>query len=187
MVESYKKFAGGVDNAGGLLPLEGGFKYQQITLNPVDAQMLENRSFNVEDICRWFKVPPFMVGHTEKSTSWGSGLEQQNTGVATYTLRPYLRRIELKGQAKLLSPYEQNKYMIEFNLDALLRADAKNRAAYWTSALQNGWMSRNDVRSKENLPPVEGGDELTIQLNLMPLNRLGKEQANETGNQKPGV
>lgn len=183
----YSDYAAGPENAGGLLPLEAGFKYQQLGMNPADAQMLENRAFSVEDICRWFKVPPYMVGHTEKSTSWGSGLEQQNTGFATYTLRPYLRRIEQKGQVKLLTPAERGEYFIEFNLDALLRADAQARAALWSSALQNGWMTRNEVRSKDNLPPVNGGDVLTVQANMVPLDRLGQERGNGTTDEKPGL
>lgn len=188
MRKVFSGYAAGPQNAGGLIPLEAGFKYQQLTINPVDAQMLENRSFSVEDICRWFKVPPYMVGHTEKSTSWGSGLEQQNTNFATYTLRPYLRRIEAKARTKLLSPAERQKYQIEFNLDALLRADAQARANLYSSAVQNGWQTRNEVRAKENLPPVDGGDVLTVQSNMMTLEQLGKETENDgTGNPQPGV
>lgn len=185
MREVYSGYASGPQNAGGLIPLEAGFKYQQLTINPVDAQMLENRSFSVEDICRWFKVPPYMVGHTEKSTSWGSGLEQQNTNFATYTLRPYLRRIEAKAKVKLLTPAERQKYQIEFNLDALLRADAQARANLYSSAVQNGWQTRNEVRAKENLPPVDGGDVLTVQSNMLPLDLLEEfilKNKRETGN-----
>lgn len=135
--------------------------------------MLENRAFNVEDICRWFRVPPFMVGHTEKSTSWGSGLEQQGQGFATYTLRPYLARIESAIQKKLIPLADRKLYLAEFNLDGLLRADSAGRAAHYSTALQNGWMNRDQVRAKENMGKIPGGDVYTVQSNLLPLDKIG--------------
>ena len=84
----------GTVNAGKIMTLQAGFKFQPISLPPEDAQMLQTRGFNIEEICRWFRVPPWMIGHTEKVTSWGSGMEQQNIGFLTYALRPYLTRIE---------------------------------------------------------------------------------------------
>ena len=174
------KAVGGLRNAGGLLPLEAGYKYQQISMSPADAQMLENRSFNVEDICRWFRVPPFMVGHTEKSTSWGSGLEQQGQGFATYTLRPYLARIESAIKKKLIPAKDRNTYLAEFNLDGLLRADSAGRARHYSTALQNGWMNRNEVRAKENAGKIEGGDIYTVQSNLISLDKVGQQQATPT-------
>jgi len=186
------KMAGGVKNAGGVMVFEGGYKYQQISINPVDAQMLGNRSFNVEDICRWFRVPPHMVGHTEKTTSWGTGIEQQTQGFATYTLRPYLARIESAMQKKLIPLLDQRKYVIEFNLEGLLRADSAGRANFYSTALQNGWMSRNDVRAKENMGKIEGGDIYTVQSNMLPLDKIGQQQAQEgddngNGKQEPAV
>ena len=142
-------------------------------MNPADAQMLENRSFNVEDICRWFRVPPFMVGHTEKSTSWGSGLEQQGQGFATYTLKPYLDRIESAIQKKLIPVKDQFTYFAEFNLDGLLRADAEGRAKSYATGLQNGYYSRDEVRAKENMGKIPGGDVYTVQANLLPLDKIG--------------
>lgn len=171
--EWISKMAGGVKNSGGLLVFEAGYKYQQMSMNPVDAQMLENRAFNVEDICRWFRVPPYLVGHTEKSTSWGTGLEQQNIAFATYTLRPYLSRIESAVRKWLIRPAEQSKYVAEFNLEGLLRADSAGRAAHYSTALQNGWMNRNEVRAKENMGKIPGGDLYTAQSNLLSLERLG--------------
>lgn len=187
------KMAGSLRNAGGLLVLEGGYKFQQVSMNPVDAQMLENRSFNVEDICRWFRVPPFMVGHTEKSTSWGTGLEQQGQGFATYTLRPYLARIESAIQKKLISSAERREYLVEFNLEGLLRADSAGRATHYSTALQNGWMNRDDVRRKENMGQIPGGNVYTVQSNMLPLDKIGdmsrfnKGTSDGTGTQKPTV
>ena len=171
-----QKMAGGLKNAGGMMVFEGGYTPHQISMNPVDAQMLENRAFNVEDICRWFRVPPFMVGHTEKSTSWGSGLEQQGLGFATYTLRPYLARIESAIRKKLIPLSERNLYVAEFNLEGLLRADSAGRAAHYSTALQNGWMSRDEVRAKENAGKIPGGDIYTVQSNLLPLDKIGQQQ-----------
>lgn len=168
-----QKMAGGLKNAGGAIVLEGGYQVKQFSMNPADAQMLENRSFNVEDICRWFRVPPFMVGHTEKSTSWGSGLEQQGQAFATYTLKPYLDRIEAAIHKKLIPAKDQGLYLAEFNLDGLLRADSAGRAAHYSTSLQNGWMNRNEVRAKENLGKIEGGDIHTVQANLLPLDKIG--------------
>lgn len=171
--EWVSKMAGGLKGAGGLLVLEGGYQYNQLSMNPADAQMLENRSFNVEDICRWFRVPPYLVGHTEKSTSWGTGLEQQNTGFATYTLRPYLSRIESAIKKWLIPLPEQSKYVAEFNLEGLLRADSAGRSAFYRNALQDGWMCRDDVRAKENMSKIPGGDIFTVQANLIPLDMVG--------------
>ena len=186
-----QKMAGGLRGSGGLLVLEAGYKYQQISMNPADAQMLENRSFNVEDICRWFRVPPFMVGHTEKSTSWGSGLEQQGQGFATYTLRPYLARIESAIRKKLIPLADRKLYLAEFNIDGLLRADSTGRAALYSTYSQNGVMNRNEIRAKENMGKIPGGDIYTVQANLLPLEQVGrqnpKEQKDGTGTQEPTV
>lgn len=164
----------GSRNAGGVFTLEAGLKFKPITMNPEDAQLLETRSFAVEDICRWFRVPPFMVGHTEKSTSWGTGLEQQNIGFLTYALRPYLTRIEQAIKRQLIPRVQRGTLFAEFNLEGLLRADSQGRAALYSQAAQNGWMTRNEIRSKDNLPPLPGGDQLTVQSNLVPLDRLGE-------------
>ncbi len=157
-------------NAGKIMVLEGGLKYQNVTMNPEAAQMLESRSFSIEEICRWFRVPPFMVGHTSKQSSWASSLEGMNLQFLTHTLRPLLVNIEQEISRCLLNGEED--LFAEFSVEGLLRADSAGRAAYYTSALQNGWMSRNDVRRLENMPPIEGGDLYTVQLNLTPLEDL---------------
>ena len=147
------------------------------TLNPEDAQMLESRSFSIEEICRWFRVPPFMVGHTTKQSSWASSVEGMNLLFLTNTLRPMLVNIEQEISRCLLNGDED--LFAEFSVEGLLRADSAGRAAYYTTALQNGWMSRNDVRRLENLPPIEGGDIYTVQLNLTPLEDLRKNSTAE--------
>lgn len=169
-LRGYMQAFTGSKNAGKIMVLEGGLKYQNVTMNPEAAQMLESRSFSIEEICRWFRVPPFMVGHTSKQSSWASSLEGMNLQFLTHTLRPLLVNIEQEiGRCLLDSDVE---VFAEFSVEGLLRADSAGRAAYYTSALQNGWMSRNDVRRLENMPPIEGGDIYTVQLNLTQLKNL---------------
>ena len=169
-LRSYMAAFTGSKNAGKIMVLEGGLKYQGVTMNPEDAQMLESRSFSIEEICRWFRVPSFMVGHTTKQSSWASSLEGMNLQFLTHTLRPLLVNIEQEIGRCLLD--SDDEVFAEFSVEGLLRADSAGRAAYYTSALQNGWMSRNDVRRLENMPPIEGGDIYTVQLNLTQLKNL---------------
>lgn len=157
-------------NAGKIMVLEGGLKYQGVTMTPEASQMLESRSFGIEEICRWWRVPPYMVGHVTKQSSWASSLEGMNLLFLTHTLRPLLVNIEQEIARCLLNDDEE--LFAEFSVEGLLRADSAGRSAYYTSALQNGWMSRNDVRRLENMPPIEGGDIYTVQLNLTQLKNL---------------
>lgn len=168
----------GAINAGESPLLEAGMDAKTIGINPKDAQLLESRAFSVEEICRWFRVPPHMVGHSEKSTSWGTGIEQQMIGFLQFTLRPWLTRIEQHINSDLLTPVEQMRYYAEFNIEGLLRGDSTARKEFYSSALQNGWMNRNQVAAMENQPALPGGDIYTVQSNLIPLDQLG--QANDT-------
>lgn len=164
----------GTSNTGKLMVLEGGASYVPLGINPDDAQMLETRSFNIEEICRWFRVPPSMVGHGTAASNWGTGLEQQMIGFLTFALRPYLTRIEQAIKKSLLTAVERQKYFAEFSIEGLMRADSAARAAFYASAAQNGWLTRNEIRALENWPAKDGGDELTVQSNLIPLSLLGK-------------
>lgn len=169
-----EKFVGSM-NAGRPMVLEGGTKWEQLTINPDDAQMLESRGFSVEEVCRFFGVPPFMIGHTEKSTSWGTGLEQQTLGFAKFTLRRRLKRIEQALEKQLLTPADRaSGISIEFNLEGLLRGDSGARSAFYNAGLANGWMTINEVRALENLPPVEGGDVPRMQMQNVPITEAGK-------------
>lgn len=170
------------ENAGKWMVLEAGMEpasAQGVRINPADAQLLESRYFGIEEICRAFGVPPQLIGHTDKASSWASSLEQTNMGFLTYSLRPTLVRIEQAIARKLLNPEERGQYRPKFSVEGLLRADSAGRASFYAQMLQNGVMSRNDVRALEDLPPVEGGEQLTVQLNLTTLDRLG-EEPNET-------
>lgn len=155
--------------------LEQGMDWKEVKgMSSEDLQLLQGRAFNVEELCRWFRVPPFMIGHTEKSTSWGTGLEQQMIGFLTFSLRPYLTRIEQAVKKQLILPADRSTYYAEFNLEGLLRADSQGRAALYNAFAQNGINTRNEIRGRENMPPLPGGDMLTVQSNLLPLEQLGK-------------
>ncbi len=170
-----EKYTGAI-NAGRPLILEGGVEWKPITINPEEAQMLESRSFSVEEICRYFGVPPHMVGHTDKSTSWGTGLEQQVIGFLKFTLRARMRRIEQAVMKQLLTPDDRAAGVaVEFNIEALLRGDSAGRAEFYNSGLDHGWMTINEVRRMENLPPVAGGDVPRMQMQNVPLTQAGKQ------------
>lgn len=160
----------GATNSGRPFINEGDSTLQTLTMSHEDAQLLESRGFSVEEICRWFGVPPFMVGHTEKTTSWGTGLEQQILGFQKFTLRRRLKRIEQALMKQLLSPQDRAAgVVIEFNLEGLLRGDSTARAHFYTSMLSAGVMMINEVRALENLPPVEGGDVPRMQAQNIPI------------------
>lgn len=166
----------GAMNAGKPWISEGGAKVEAISINPDDAQMLESRGFSVEEICRFFGVPPHMIGHTEKTTSWGTGLEQQTLGFQKFTLRRRLKRIEQALEKQLLTVQERaGGFRIEFNLEGLLRADSKGRSEFYRSMTQIGAMTINEVRALENLPPVEGGDVPRMQMQNIPITDAGQE------------
>lgn len=173
-----KRFAE-AQQAGRTPLVEAGFTFKPVSLSPADAQMLQTWSFAVEEICRWYSVPPFMVGHTEKSTSWGTGLEQQLIRFLTFSLRPYLTKIEQAVKKSLLQPAERATHYAEFNLEGLMRADSAGRAALYSVFAQNGLKTRNEMRAMENDPPLAGGDVLTVQSNLLPLDQLGTAQASD--------
>lgn len=160
----------GAANAGRPIVLEGGTKWEQLTINPDDAQMLESRGFSVEEICRFFGVPPHMIGHTDKATSWGTGLEQQTLGFQKFTLRRRLKRIEQALEKQLLTEVERKAgIIIEFNLEGLLRADSAGRASFYQQMTAIGAMTINEVRALENLPPVEGGEVPRMQMQNVPI------------------
>lgn len=163
-----------VSDMGGVMVLEMGMGFQQLNMNPQDAELLATRGFNVEEVCRWFRVPPFMVGHSEKSTSWGTGIEQQMIGFITFVLRPWCVRVEQSIRRNLLTPVERLTHSAEWALEGLLRGDSTSRAAFYSQMTQNGVMTRDDVRRLENLPLMGGNaGVLTVQSNLLPIDALG--------------
>lgn len=171
--ENLTKISGAI-NSGKPALLEGGMDTGTIGINPVDAQLLESRSFSVEEICRWFRVPPFMVGHSEKSTSWGTGIEQQMIGFLTFTLSPWLRRIEQAISKDLLTPSERLRYYPKFSVEGLLRADSAGRAAFYASMVNNGVLTRDEVRELEDRQAMGGNaGVLTVQSAMTTLDSIG--------------
>jgi HK97 family phage portal protein len=171
----YVKTITGALNAGKSPVFEQGVKPEQLGINPADAQLLESRGHSVEEICRWFGVPPWMVMKTDKGSNWGTGLEQQQIAFLTYCIMSYTSPIEQCVNKHCLTAVDRISYYAEFSLEAFLRADSSGRAAYLSTMGQNGYMTRNEGRRKENLPSMPGGDVLTVQSNLVPLDQLGKQ------------
>jgi len=168
LVEKYV----GAMNAGVPMLLDNGLQWSQLTISPEDVQMLESRRFSVEEICRIFGVPPHMIGHTEKSSSWGTGLEQQTLGFLKFTLRRRLKKIEQSLEKQLLLPADKAAgYTIAFNLEGLLRADSAGRASFYQTMSQIGAMTINEIRALENLPPVPGGDVPRMQSQNVPIDQ----------------
>lgn len=161
--------------AGGPIRLiEGGMTYQQLAISPQDAQMIEQSNASVEDLCRWFGVPPAKIGHGTAVSNWGTGREQQNLGFLQEVLDPDLVMIEQSIAKSLLTPVDRLRYFAEFGREGLLRMDSASRAAFYSTMTQNGIYTRNFCRTLENLEPLAGGDELTVQSNLIPIEKLGE-------------
>lgn len=163
--------------------LEANMKYQQISMSPEDQQLLETRQFTVEEICRWFDVPPVLVHHSNVTT-WGSGIEQILDGFYKFSIRPMLVSIEQAVSKRVATPSQRARQTAEFSLDALLRGSLSQRMEIYAKAVQNGIYTRNEGRQLENLPPVTGGDDLTAQSNLVPLALLGKVTGGSNASQK---
>jgi HK97 family phage portal protein len=154
--------------------IEGGWKLDTLSLPPEDAQLLATRGFHVEQICRWFDVRPVMIGHTQQATAWGSGMEQMMLWFLQFSLRPLIKRIEQTIVKSLLAPEERSAHYAEFNVEGLLRTDSAARAALYAVLVDHGLNTRNEVRARENLAPITGGDDLTVQAQILPIQLLGK-------------
>ena len=172
--ESWNKGFSGSQNAGKVAILEEGMKYTPISIAPEQAQFLETRKFQINEIARIFRVPPHMVGDLEKSSF--SNIEQQSLEFVKYTLDPWVVRWEQSLSRALFTPEEKKKYFFKFNVEGLLRGDYQSRMNGYATARQNGWMSSNDIRELENLdriPAEEGGDLYLINGNMLPLVHAG--------------
>ena len=173
--DSWTQTFGGSHNANKVAVLEEGVKYTPISISPNEAQFLETRKFQIDEIARIFRVPPHMIGDLEKSSF--SNIENMSREFVTYTLDPWLVRIEQSVARALLTPDEKKKYFIKFNVDGLLRGDYESRMQGYSIARQNGWMSANDIRRLEQLdeiPAEEGGDLYLVNGNMVPLTDAGK-------------
>lgn len=141
-----------------------GFQWKPISISPNESQFIETQKWSVIQIARWWRCPPHLVGDVEKSTSWGSGIEEQGLGFVTYGLGPYLHRIERVFTA-ITKPGQYHVH----NVEELLRGRTLERYMSYVHARNAGWMSVNDIRRRENMPPVEGGDTYMQPLNMGPL------------------
>ena len=172
--ENWNSTFGGSANSGKVAVLEEGMKYTPISISPEQAQFLETRKFQINEIARIFRVPPHMVGDLEKSSF--SNIEQQSLEFVKYTLDPWIIRWEQSLNRALLNIEEKKTYFFKFNVEGLLRGDYQSRMAGYATARQNGWMSANDIRELENLDkisPEDGGDLYLINGNMLPLNKAG--------------
>lgn len=172
--EAWQSQFGGSSNSGKVAVLEEGMKYTPISISPEQAQFLETRKFQINEIARIFRVPPHMVGDLEKSSF--SNIEQQSLEFVKYTLEPWLVRWEQSMMRSLLTTSEKQEYFIKFNVDGLLRGDYASRMSGYATARQNGWMSANDIRELENLdriPVEDGGDLYLINGNMTKLADAG--------------
>ena len=187
--EAWQSQFGGSGNSGKVAVLEEGMKYTPISISPEQAQFLETRKFQINEIARIFRVPPHMVGDLEKSSF--SNIEQQSLEFVKYTLDPWVVRWEQSLSRSLLSEDEKKQYFFKFNLEGLLRGDYQSRMNGYAIARQNGWMSANDIRELEDLDklsPEQGGDLYLVNGNMLPLEKAGayadKNNEKETDNEE---
>lgn len=156
--ESWMRRYSGPGNSHMPAVLTNALDIKELSMTPEDSQLLGTRQFQVEDIARIFGVPPFMIGHTQTTTSWGSGVESMGTGFVKYTLQRHLTKIEQELNRKL---FKTARNFVEFNVDGLMRADLAARSSYYRAAAGGsagpGWMTLDEIRRLENLAPL-GGD-----------------------------
>ena len=172
--ESWHSVYGGSKNAGKVAVLEEGMKYQQIGIPPEEAQFLETRKFQIDEIARLYRIPPHMVGDLDKSSF--SNIEQQSLEFVKYTLDPWVIRWEQSIQRALLLPQEKREYFVKMNVDGLLRGDYESRMKGYSIGIQNGFMCPNDVRRLESMdliPVEEGGEYFLTNGNMCRLKDAG--------------
>lgn len=176
--ENFKRELAGAMNAGKPFMLEGGMDALAIGIKPSDAQLLESRAWSIEEVCRWFGVPPPLVGHSSKTSSWPTSHEGQMMMWLSLGLRSYLTRIEQTISKDLIPAADQARYYAEFSIEGLLRADSAARATYLAQMVQNGLMTRDEARAYDNREALGGNAaELTVQSNLIPIDKLGDNSA----------
>ena len=172
--ESWNAAYGGSTNGSKVAILEESMTFTPISLPNNEAQFLETRKFQVEEICRIFRVPPHLVGNLDRATF--SNIENQSIDFAVHTIRPWLVRIEQAMNRALFTESEKGHFYVQFNIDGLMRGDYKSRMEGYSIGRQNGWLSANDIRALENMnpiPPEEGGDTYLVNGNMVPIGLAG--------------
>lgn len=174
--EDWKRKTAGADHQWEIPVLDAGAEFKAIGLPPADAQFLETRRFSVTEIARLFGLPPHLLGDVERTTSWGSGIEQQNMQMLTYTADPWLVRIEQRvGREVVADP----GVYVKFNRGALLRADTAARFMAYQRAINNGWQNADEIRALEDMDPIPNGQGQVFYRpgNLVPVNGEGDADA----------
>jgi HK97 family phage portal protein len=176
--QNFKDMTEGTEDT--LFVLEHGFDYKQISMSPKDIELLSSRSFQLKDVCRYFGVPSVLINDMDSTTTWGSGIQEIIEGFYKFTIRPYLERYEASINCILLKPAERDNITAEFDFNALLRADMEKRFRTYKEAIMGGFMSPNEARKEEGYEPKEGGDELFMQQQNVPITMLQELHAAQT-------
>jgi len=170
---SFNNNYGKLKNSNSTIVLEEGLTFKPISISPEQAQFLSSRQFSIEEVARIFNVPPHMLKDLSKSSF--NNIEMQSQEFVTYTLMPYITRIEQEMNLKLFRSNELGKTFVEFNVNGLLRGDVKSRTEAYKTAITNGYMSINEVRQKENMNSIEGGDKHFMQMNMTTIDKVGED------------
>jgi HK97 family phage portal protein len=165
IVSTFKERHSGVRNKFGVAMLQEGMDYKQMAMTHEQAQLIESRKLSVADISRLYGIPLALLNETAGESY--KSVEQNTLNYLTFALMPWIRRWESAMHRDLLQPSERKKYFIEFNFSGLIRGDIKTRYDAYAIARQWGWLSLNDIRRLENLPPVTGGDVYLTPLNMV--------------------
>ena len=168
-----------------LMVLEGGMKFNSVSLSPQDIELLASRKHQISEICRWYGVPSVLINDANGTSVWGSGIEQIMEAFYRLTLRPLLEKIELSARVNLLSAAERDKYEFEFDLGALLRSSDKERFEKYRVGISSGVMTPNEARAEESWDKMPGGDSLYIQGAMVPIEMAGKQQQQPAPVQPP--
>ncbi|QNO16562.1 phage portal protein [Alkalicella caledoniensis] len=182
--KSWNSVYAGSGNAHKVAVLEEGMSFKPIGIPPEQAQFLQTRKFQLNEIARIFRVPPHMIGDLEKSSF--SNIEQQSLEFVKYTLTPWLSRWEMAMKKSLLSPSEKKDYFIKHNVEGLLRGDYKTRMEGYSIGIQNGFLSPNDVRELEDLNTIEHGDVYAVNGNMLKLEDIGAYAKKDVNNDEEG-
>lgn len=171
---SFNTNYGKLKSSNSTIVLEEGLTFKPISISPDQAQFLASRQFSIEEVARIFNVAPHLLKDLSKSSF--NNIEMQSQEFLTYTLMPYINRIETELNVKLFRTNELGKTFVEFNVNGLLRGDVKSRNESYRTAIQNGYMSINEVRQKENLNSIDGGDKHFMQLNMTTIEKIGTDE-----------
>ena len=167
--DNYAKLKGANQTA----VLEEGLKYKPIQISPDQAQWLASRNFSIAEICRIYNLPPHLLKDLSKSSF--NNIEMQSQEFVSYTLMPYLNKIELEMNTKLFTRNSVGTNYIKFNVNGLLRGNVKDRADYYKTAITNGWMTINEVRKLEELNGISSGNENYLQMNMTTIEKIGTD------------